>query len=63
MLIDYEALKKVIRKSCDKGHIKETMTHEQIVNNTIYNKAVQDVIDIIENINNGSLKVKELLKE
>lgn len=63
---DIKVLKKLIRKTLDKGHINLKDSHEKIVNNTIYNLAIHDVIDLLESVENGSINqsnIKDILDE
>lgn len=60
MPVDLKAIIKIIKKSLDQGHMKLSYTHEHIVTNTIYNKAIFDVISLLEGIDNGSIDSKSL---
>lgn len=52
---DIKILKKVIKIALDKGHRRLTDSHEHIVNHTIYNLAIHDVLELLEGIENGTI--------
>lgn len=57
---DIKVLKKVIKFSLDKGRRKLSDSHENIVNHTIYNLAIHDVLDLLEGIENGIIDKKTI---
>lgn len=63
---DIKILKKLINKTLDKGHVNLKDSHEKIVNNTIYNLAIHDVLDLLESVENGTIgqsEIKSILDE
>lgn len=57
---DIGLLKKAIKISLDKGHRRLSDSHEQIVNHTIYNLAIHDVLEFLEGVENGTIDQKTI---
>lgn len=63
---DISVLSKVIRIQLNKGHCRLSQSHEQIVNNSIYNSAIHDVLELLEGIENGTIDqqaIKQLVSK
>lgn len=63
---DINVLSKVIRIQLNKGHCRLNQSHEQIVNNSIYNSAIHDVLELLEGIENGTIDqqtIKQLVSK
>jgi hypothetical protein len=58
-MIDIKMLIKLI-KTKDKGYRTVTDSHEKIVNYTMYNLAVADVVQLLEGVENGTISHEEL---
>lgn len=66
MPVDIKTIIKIITRSLDRGHINLHNTHEQIVTNTVYNKAVNDVVSLLQGIDNGTIDsetIKNLMQD
>lgn len=57
---DIKVLKKVIKFSLDKSRCNLAHSHEKIVNHSIYNLAIQDVLELLEGIENGTIDKKTI---
>jgi hypothetical protein len=58
-MIDIKMIIKLVRTR-DKGYRSVNDSHEQIVNHTMYNLAIADVIKLLEGVDNGTISHEEL---
>jgi len=58
MPTDIKAIIKIIKRSFTKD--LELSTHESIVNTAVYNKAISDVVTLLEGIESGRIDSKSL---
>lgn len=63
MPLDIQSIIKIIRMFHDKEQLTLSMSHEQIVNHSIYKQAVLEVLDTLKGIENGNIDIKELLRK
>lgn len=63
MPVDIKMLIKVLTMLHLKDDINLNLSHEQLLTKVIYKKAITDLLDTLEGIDNGVINTKELINK